>query len=100
MALEASSSLHAAAFRCRQPPSREGGDAAFPRHRSGMIELTGTELALLALVCGAWLCLAGFAVFYGLRRAGSAPGERPPAGRADASTDSSPAGPLAVGRAG
>jgi len=65
-----------------------------------MIELSRTELALLALVCGAWLCLAGWAVIAGLRRAGAAGGERRSAGRAEALLESGPAVPLLIARDG
>ncbi|HYJ30660.1 MAG TPA: PAS-domain containing protein [Allosphingosinicella sp.] len=65
-----------------------------------MIELSRTELALLALVCGAWLCLAGFAMLHGLRRARAAGGERRSAGRAEALLEGGPAVPLLVARDG
>lgn len=65
-----------------------------------MIELSRTELALLALVCGAWLCLAVFAVLHGLRRGRGPRGERRPAGRWEALIERGPAVPLLIGRDG
>jgi signal transduction histidine kinase len=65
-----------------------------------MIEVSRTGLALLALVCGVWLCLAAWALLHGLRRARDAGGGRRSAGRAEALIESGPAVPLLVARDG
>ncbi|MEA3015844.1 MAG: hypothetical protein QOI38_566 [Sphingomonadales bacterium] len=65
-----------------------------------MLELTRTQLVVLALVGGAWLCLAVAAVLHGLRRARLAAGGRRSGGRAEALLETGPAVPLIVGRDG
>ncbi|HEX8655789.1 MAG TPA: PAS-domain containing protein [Allosphingosinicella sp.] len=65
-----------------------------------MLELTRTQLVLLALVGGAWLCLAVAAVLHGLRRARFAARGRRSGGRAEALVETGPAVPLIVGRDG
>ena len=64
-----------------------------------MIELSRTELILLALVCGAWLCLAGFALMYGLRRA-RGEGDRRVSAQAEALLEQAPAAAMLVARDG
>jgi signal transduction histidine kinase len=65
-----------------------------------MIELSRSEVVLLALVCGAWLCLAAWAVLSGLQRARAARIEGRSAGRAEALLESGPAVPLLIARDG
>jgi signal transduction histidine kinase len=65
-----------------------------------MLELTRTQLVLLALVGGGWLCLAVAAVLHGLRRARLAAIGRRSGGRAEALLETGPAVPLIVGRDG
>ncbi|HEX8643501.1 MAG TPA: PAS-domain containing protein [Allosphingosinicella sp.] len=61
-----------------------------------MIELSRTELALAALVCGAWLCLALAAVLHGLRRGREARAVQGAAGRSQSLLGRAPAVPLLV----
>jgi len=65
-----------------------------------MIELARTELALLALVCGAWLCLAAVVVLQGVKRAAAVRDERLLAGRSDSLLENGPAAPLVIAPGG
>ena len=61
-----------------------------------MIELSRAELAVVALVCGAWLCAAVWAVLHGTRRAREARADRAAAAGAQALVEAGPAMALVV----
>ena len=65
-----------------------------------MIELSRNAVALIALVCGAWLCVGAWATIGALRRGRRAAATRQGAVRADVLLASGPAVPLIVYRDG